>query len=119
MKKKISARIAIAFFLALFFFGYQSASGEKLRVALPSSRPRRNPSIRSRIMEGEVPIINPIRGTFFACCASATGTVASKRVASNQRKALLFMLLVPCLSNHFVRPRHHVGWNREADLFRR
>jgi ABC-type nitrate/sulfonate/bicarbonate transport system substrate-binding protein len=36
MKNKISARIATAFFLALSFFGYQTASGEKLRVALPT-----------------------------------------------------------------------------------
>ena len=36
MIKKISTRLATAFFLALFFFGNQTASGEKLRVALPT-----------------------------------------------------------------------------------
>src|SRR5947208_16647179 len=53
----------------------------------PSSRrPCRNASVRGEIEEGETALRNPIRETFFGCCASAAELNAKSMVPSAMRK---------------------------------
>src|SRR5437763_4076229 len=78
----------------------------------PSSRrPCRNASMRAELTEGELRPRYPIRGTFPGCCASTKETVSRRTVGSRQTKMLLTMSF-----DHLIRPREHVGRNRQADL---
>ena len=54
--------------------------------------------------------INPICGIFFGCCASANKGV--KRLWRTVQKISLPLVS----SNHPIRPRQHIGRDREADL---
>jgi hypothetical protein len=60
--------------------------------------------MRAEIVEGEVAIRNPIRGTFPDCCAWAKETVIRKKVASSQEPTFLFIAFLCsfCLISRYL-----------------
>ena len=65
----------------------------------PSSRrPCRNASMRAALAEGEAGVRNPIRGTFFDCCASAGWSKLRDRIASNTETIFRFIAFLRSLS---------------------
>src|SRR6476620_11121849 len=79
--------------------------------------------MRDEPADGEAELRYPIRVTFGGCCASAVKQSAKNRAPSARVKIFSFIVVpVPPyalrLSDHFIRPRQHVGWNRHADLLR-
>src|SRR5438132_9988225 len=79
-------------------------------------------SSRPATAEAEAAPRNPIRETFPGCCARAEKL--SAKMATSAQKIFLFIVsshayrLMPSL-NDFVRPRQHIGRDRQADLLGR
>src|SRR6266850_8578292 len=86
-----------------------------------SSKPCRNASRRSEIAVGVLTMRYPIRGTFDVCCAPTGLPKATIDAANKETKHFIFTVLLVCISSHvssdhLIRPRQHVGRNRQADL---
>src|SRR6516165_9405971 len=98
----------------------------------PSSRrPCRSASIRAETAEGEAEPKNPMRGTFVGCWADAEKQSAKSTAQSVRRMTFILICFLSFLalgslpyalwgfsSNHFVRPRQHIGRDRQTDLLR-
>src|SRR5262245_5755045 len=95
----------------------------------PSSRSAsRIASARAESVAASVGDRYPIRGTLFACCASADEQSA-KSMAQRVRTVIILFMFVSALStrhstldtrpfslDHLIRPCQHIGRNRKADL---
>src|SRR5262249_51770645 len=100
--------------------------------AHPSSRsPCRNASLVIFAESSEVELRNPMRRTFATCCASVVEQSAKNIAARASPMNFLFMSFSssrstcqstldthPFSFNHLIRPRQHVGRNRQTDLLR-
>ena len=106
---------------------FPSAHRHSMTMFFPSTypssrRPCRNASVRAAIAEGEAALGNPIRGTFFGCCAEAE-TQSAKSMAQ-RGKAIYFFLhvfflcLAPLDTGHVtLAPSHLITLSALASTF--
>src|SRR5262245_48729374 len=100
---------------------FPSADRRSMTMVFPSTYPRSrspcwNASMRAEKAEKELAARYPIRGMFFACCASANEAVDSRAAITRQMIIFVFIVSALRLSNYLVRPRQHVGRDCESDL---